>query len=162
METRWKVVGVVVVAAIVGFLFEAKSPLGAAVWGSGPEDSAEPTGSQLPFLIFVGLLEAVAFGIGVAFLVFGWAYLRSAPVTRNVAIGAYAAIGWGLLSWVPHSAMHQTNGDNFWRLIVIEYAFHVTLIVAAVALAWFFVQVIRGSQPVMKKVEARPLVTAMR
>ena len=139
MDTKWKILAVTLAFGLLGFAIEANGPLGPAIWGAAPESGAEPTGAQLPLLIVVGVTEALAFGLGFAFLLFGWTRVANAPgVSKALGTAAAAAIAWGLLSWVPHSAMHITNApDDFGRLIFIEYAFHVTLIVAAAVLALF-------------------------
>jgi hypothetical protein len=132
----WKVIATVVVFTVLGFLLSPQAPLGAAIWGAPPAGGEDPTGAQIGLLMFVALVESIAFGLGVAFLVFAFPALVRALDPGAPARIAHLAIAWGLVSWVPHSALHQTNGDNMARLIVIEYAFHVTLIVAAAALAW--------------------------
>lgn len=148
MQTRWKVLAVALPVALLGFLLQPNSPLGSQIWPPA-EGGAEPTAVQIPLLLFVALLEATAFGVGAAFLVFGRDLLAKAPgATKGWATGAWLAIGWGLVSWVPHSSMHISNGpDNFGRLILIEYLFHVTLIVAAGVLAMFFVRVLQAAAP---------------
>lgn len=162
MDTKWKVIAVAVVGAVVGFMLDANSPLGMAIWGEAPA-GPEPSGTEVSLLILVSVLQAIGFGLGVAFLVFGWAYVRAAPVSNNLALAAYLAIGWNLVSWVPHTAMHVTNAhDDFMRLILIEYLFHVTLVATAAILAWFFVQIVRGLQPSLKKADAKPMTTPAR
>ena len=156
MQTRWKVLAVALPFALLGFMLQPSSPVGAQIWPAH-EGGAEPTGAQLPLLIFVGLVEAVAFGLGVAFLAFGRELLAKAPgATKGWASAAYVAIAWGLVSWVPHSSMHISNGpDDFARLILIEYLFHVTLIAAAGVIAMFFIRVLQAPSRQLKPGEAR-------
>lgn len=137
---NWKVIGTIVLGTVVGFMLNPQSPVGAALWGAAPEGGEAPTGGQIGLLMAVSLVEAIAFGVGLAFLFFGRSAMRRVLGSGGFATAAQLAIAWGLLSWVPHSAMHQTNGDNMARLIVIEYVFHVTLIAAAALLAWAFVR----------------------
>lgn len=141
-----KVLLVAVPAAILGFALELNGPLGSALWPA-PPTGPEPTGGALGALIAMGVLEALAFGAGVAFLVFGWGLMQRAPgVSRGLATGAWLAIGWLLVNWVPHTAMHMTNAhDDFARLALIEYVFHFTLMVGGAVLALFFVRVVRAS-----------------
>lgn len=157
MNTTTKVLLVAIPFAILGFMLQPSSPLGAAIWPAQDPAAPQPTSAQLPLLIIVSVLEALAFGAGFAFLAFGRSALANAPgATSGWASAAYFAIAWGLVSWVPHSSMHITNGaDDFGRLILIEYLFHVTLIFCAGILAMFFVRVLRGSAAPTTKVEAR-------
>lgn len=142
---NWKVVGVVVVGSIVGFMLDANAPVGKAIWGEAPA-GPQPSGGELPLLMAVSLIQAVGFGLGVAFLAFGWPLLSRAGGSPGWAMAAFVAIAWGLVSWVPHSAMHVTNAhDDFARLILIEYVFHVTLVVAAAVTAWYFVGVVKSA-----------------
>lgn len=143
MNPRPKFLTLALVGAVVGFMLQPNSPVGAMLWPPH-EGGAEPTGAQLPFLIVAGLVEALAFGAGIAFLVFGRPLLEKAPgATRAWTTAAYVAIGWGLVSWVPHTSMHISNApEDFGRLILIEYLFHVTLIAAAAVTATFFWRVL--------------------
>lgn len=103
-----------------------------------------PTSMQLPFLILLSVIESLSFGIGVWFLVEGKKVL-SAPgaVSKSLVRWTYVSICWMLLTWWPHDNLHKVNGENLQGLIYIEYGFHVTLIIAAVIAANFFLKVLR-------------------
>lgn len=164
MNTTTKALLVAIPAAILGFALELNGPLGAALWPEPPA-GPEPAGAALGALMGMGVLEALAFGAGVAFLVFGWAVVQRAPgVSKGLATGAYLAIAWLFVNWVPHSAMHMTNAhDDFARLALIEYVFHFTLMLGGATLALFFLRVLRASPARMVAPEApadRPLVAA--
>jgi hypothetical protein len=99
-----------------------------------------PTGVQLGLFIGLAVLGALTFGAGVSFLAFGWPVVhRAAAQTSVPAWLVYLAIGWSLVSWWPHNNLHLANGDNLSGLIAIEYAFHVSLYVTALIVAWFFI-----------------------
>jgi hypothetical protein len=51
------------------------------------------------------------------------------------------SIGWCLLAWLPYQQLDFLVGDAVYPLIAISYGFHVTLMLAAVALAIFFYRV---------------------
>lgn len=159
----WGVCAVVLVAAVVGFALQPNGPLGSLVWPP-VEGGTEPVGVQLPLLMAVGVWEALAFGAGVAFLVFGWPLVARSTVAPALARATHLAIAWGLVSWVPHTSMHISNhATDLGRLIVIEYVFHVTLVAAAAITAWFFVETLRArSAPVTASATARPLVAPVR
>lgn len=138
MDTKWKVVIITLVAGFIGMQLQPNSPVGAMIWPPY-EGMAEPTGAQLPLLIAVSIIEALAFGLGIAFLAYGWKRVTSTPgVSKGLATAGAIAITWGLVSWVPHTSMHISNAhDDLGRLIVIEYMFHVTLVIAAGVIALF-------------------------
>ena len=73
--------------------------LGQVIWPPAP-GGPEPTAGQLPFFIFLALFEALTFGLGISFLLFGFAPLKRAlggSTWRTWA--AYLAIGWFMVSW---------------------------------------------------------------
>jgi hypothetical protein len=110
--------------------------LGQVIW---PPDPASPTpsGGQLPFFILLSVFEAAAFGLGISFLLFGFpAILRLARSSRLRAWAMYLSVGWFLVSWWPHDNLHLHNGMDLQGLLYIEYGFHVTLILAALVLAF--------------------------
>lgn len=145
METKWKVVLVTLVAGFIGFLFEANSPIGKLIWPAHL-GGMQPTSLQLGLLIVVGIAEAIGFGLGVAFLMYGFPLVsRAAPSSRGLVQAAYVAIAWGLVSWVPHDSLHQHIGENLGALIAIEYGFHVTLIACGAVIAWFFIVALRSA-----------------
>ncbi len=122
-------------------------PLGRVLW---PDPMATtsgmaangPTTPQLAMLIGVALFEAAAFGLGVAFLVFGLPLVRratggNAPLTW----ATFAAIAWSLLSWWPHDNLHRVTND-LGSLIGIEYTFHTTLIIGAAVIAVTFLRLV--------------------
>ena len=56
------------------------------------------------------------------------------------------------MNWWPHDNFHRANGFNLPGLIRIEYGFHVTLYLAGIVVAWFFISVLRGlGEPVSQK-----------
>ncbi|MDO8618094.1 MAG: hypothetical protein Q7N87_04390 [Candidatus Uhrbacteria bacterium] len=130
---------------IVTFLFGAPTlPLGEMLWPvmTMPEI---PTSTQLGLLIVVGVIESIAFGLGVAFLIFGWKTVkRVIRFDQTLAKWMYASIGWTLVSWWPHDRLHMHYGLQIKPLIGIEYAFHVTLIVASLIIAYGFLRILRA------------------
>lgn len=141
MSTRTKWIAVIVAGTIVAIIFGANGPLG-GFWGV--EDSGtDPSGGALAALIFAAIVEAIAFGVGLAWIAFGWPIVSR--VNRPLAVPAFAAIAWGLVSWTPHSAFHQSTAEgNYAGLAAIEWGFHVTLVVGAFFVAAFVWQVLRG------------------
>lgn len=134
---RTKVILVAIAFAIVGFLLNPNAPLGGMLFGAPPEGSGpSPSGAQIAALMVVALVESIAFGVGVALLAFGLPRARRLIPRAGLATAAWIAVVWLLVSWVPHTAMHQTAGRDFAKLVAIEYAFHVTLVAGGAILAW--------------------------
>lgn len=138
MKLSTKMGMVVVLFAVPAFL------LGRVIWPDPVDTMMIPTASQLPYFIFIALLEAVAFGIGVAFLLFGWPLVQSMQANRPGTMWFFIAIVWSLVSWWPHDNMHRHNGEDMAGLLRIEYIFHFTLIVAAFIIARQFWKLLRS------------------
>lgn len=137
MKIWIKVLIVTVVVAVAAMM------LGPVLWPPA-EGGPEPTSGQLPFFIFVAAVSSIVLGLGVSFLIFGL------PLVRRFATGSelrtwamYLAIGWWMVSWWPHDNLHIHVGNDMQQLLYIEYGFHVTLIVAAVIVAYGFLQFLR-------------------
>ena len=95
--------------------------------------------------MLLDVIEALAFGLGVAFILFAWPAVRqvAAPSTGRAAV-MYVSTAWFLANWWVHDNLHMVIGLRPGGLLVIEYAFHVTLIVAGAALAYTFTLMARG------------------
>ena len=146
MKTPTKVVIVTLVVGVLGFLTEANGPLG-SFWAPSPT-IPQAAGAQVPLFMLLGAAEALALGLGVSFLLFGYSTLKAnAPASATLTRAAHLSIAWLLINWWAHDSLHQHNGMNLNGLLGIEYAFHVTLIVAGIILTRFFVAVVRGAAP---------------
>ena len=131
--------------ALVTALFAVPAmALGQVIWppaAGGPE----PTAGQFPFFLLLAVFEALTFGFGISFLLFGFAPLRRALGGSGWRTwAAYLSIGWFLVSWWPHDNMHIHNGENMQRLLYIEYGFHVTLMAAGLVLAYSLLTMLRA------------------
>jgi hypothetical protein len=124
------------VALITALFAVPAMALGQVIWPTHP-GNPEPSAGQLPFFILLSVFEAVAFGLGISFLLFGFpALLRLARGSRMRAWAMYLSVGWFLVSWWPHDNLHLHTGLDLQSLLYIEYGFHVTLIFAAFVLAY--------------------------
>jgi len=95
----------------------------------------------------VSVFETLAFGLGITFLLFGFpALLRLARGSRLRAWAMYLSVGWFLVSWWPHDNLHLHNGLDLQQLLYIEYGFHVTLIIAAIVLAYSLLTMLRPGE----------------
>jgi hypothetical protein len=100
--------------------------------------SPTPTGAQVPLFVLLAALEAAVLGIGVVVALRGRRALRRLFSSDARTTAAHAAIVWALGSWWLHDNLHMANGTDLSGLLAIEYGFHVTMMVAAVVLAWVF------------------------
>lgn len=142
---RWAIV--TIVGAFVAMTFGPQGPAG-GFWGAAPSEELGITGGLAGAFVGYALVEAVAFGLGLAWLAFGWKVIRQA--TQPGAIAAYLAVGWGLVSWWPHGSFHQAIGErNPTALIGIEFGFHATMILAAVVIASYLWRTVRSGSPQM-------------
>ncbi len=145
MKTRTKVVIVTLLLGILAFLTEPNGPLG-SFWAPS-SIVPQAAGAQVPLFMILGTAEALAFGLGVSFLLFGYSTLKeagsvSAPLTR----AAHLSIAWFLMNWWAHDSLHIHNGMNLNGLLAIDYGFHFTLIIAGLILARFFLAVVRSAE----------------
>jgi len=143
---NWKpVLAVTLVLAVVAVLASPNGPLG-GFWRP-PTGSPTPTSAQLPLFILLNIAEGLAFGLGVSFLVFGYPMVRAiSPASAGLTRAAHISIAWLLANWWPHDSLHMHNGLNLGGLLGIEYAFHITLMIAGVIVAYFFLTLIRQKQ----------------
>lgn len=121
--------------------------LGPVIWPPSTGDLPTPSGAQLPLFILLFVIEALLFGLGVAFLAFGLPLVRKAAARVDMnPWPVYLAIAWQLVSWWPHDNLHlSTPLDDLNGLILIEYGFHVTLILSALVVARFFLATLRAA-----------------
>lgn len=140
---RYLLVGIPV--AILAFLANPHGPLG-GFWAPAPDMAAlQPTGLQVPLFVLLNLAEAVTFGAGVAFLLFGYNSIQASTlVSPRLARLAHLSIAWFLINWLPHDSLHVHLGtSDSGQLLALEYGFHVTLMIAGAILAVFFARVLR-------------------
>ena len=128
-----KVLVVTLLAGVSAFI------LGPVIWPPA-EGSPSPTAAQIPFLLFLNLVQATVLGLGVSFLVFGLPVMRRvSPDSKVRAWAMYLSIAYLMVSWWPHINMHVHNGpDDLQGLIYIDYLFHLPSMIAALVLAYCF------------------------
>ncbi len=132
-----KVVVVTLVVAIAAFLFGSHGPLGYVLWPTPVALVSPPSAIQEKLFMLLDALEALAFGLGTAFLLFAWpAVGRVAGSSHGRALAMYLGTAWFLSNWWIHDNLHMVVGLRPNGLLGIEYGFHVTLIIAGAALAY--------------------------
>ncbi len=131
---------VAVPLAIVAFLATPHGPLG-GFWAPAA-DAPTPTPAQIPLYLLLNVAEAVTFGGGIAFLLFGYSSIQTnRSVSPLLARLTHLSIVWLLANWLPHDSLHLHLGEsNLNQLLMLEYGFHVTLMIAGAIVAVFFVK----------------------
>lgn len=137
MKTSLKAALLTVGIAIPAFL------LGPVIWPKSPDI---PAMTPVQFGLFVGLAawEALLLGVGVAFLVLGWAAARHSRHPGKTTL-ALVAVTWLMANWWVHDNLHVHTGLDIPGVLAIEYGFHFTLGVAGLVLAYLSVDAMRGS-----------------
>ena len=137
---KWLVVTLLL--AVIAFLASPNGPLG-GFWRPSA-DFPQPTDAQLPLFILLNVAEVLAFGFGISFLIFGYPLMQTIlPASKRLTLWTYLSIAWLLISWWPHDSLHVANGLNMNGLQVIEYVFHVTLMVVGAILVYYFLALVR-------------------
>ncbi|MBI3242951.1 MAG: hypothetical protein HYZ49_11725 [Chloroflexi bacterium] len=130
------------VLAAVAFIASPNAPLG-TFWAPAP-GIPQPSSAQLPLFILLNLAEALTFGMGVSFLIFGYPLVRAiSPASVNLTRATHISIAWLLFNWWPHDSLHLHVGLELNGLLAIEYGFHVTLMLAGAIVAAFFLTILR-------------------
>ncbi len=128
----WKWAGVTLGVGLVSFL------LTPVLWPM-PPGIVRPTSTELPFLIILSVFESLSFGLGVAFLVFGYPEMRRMKKTwPRLSWAVYFSIAWSLVNWWPHDNFHRVIAGDLQKMIYVDYTFHLTLILGGAILAYAF------------------------
>ena len=123
-----------------------------------PQPGVEPSPLQTALFFGIFAAEGLLFGFGVAFVLFGRPLVRAVIAAAGVrSWPVFVSLAWTLLSWWPHDGFHRASplGDLN-ATLRIDYAFHLTLIVAAVVMARFFLATLRAAA----RATARPAPAA--
>src|ERR1700716_2719827 len=96
------------VAAVVVVVSAAAFASSMALWPPTPGFAPPP--SLMPFFVGLGVAESLAFGLGVAFLIFGWRLVRETGVGSFAAWGGYLGMAWSLVNWGCDDGFHRGTG----------------------------------------------------
>jgi hypothetical protein len=125
----------------------ASVPLGQVIWPAAA-GSELPSGIELPLFIILAVIEGITLGLGISFLLLGWPLVRRITNGyRSRAVLCYLAIAWLMVSWWPHDGFHRSIGEDTPKLLMVEYGFHVTLMLSAIVLGYTFVTLLRDRLP---------------
>jgi hypothetical protein len=137
VKTSVKVVTVTIVFAVLAFLSNTVGPLG-GFWRPAAE-APDPQGIQRALFAFLLAVEAIALGVGISFLFYGFPLVRAVSrASAGLTRAAQFAIAWLLVNWWGHDSLHMHVGmHNVNALLGIEYGFHFTLILSGLILLSF-------------------------
>ena len=137
MKTWLKLLLVTLLFGIPAFLLAPR------IWPMS-SDWPVPTPQQFPFFVLIAVFDSLTFGLGIAFILFGW------PIVRRMARGSgsltwvlYIIIAFMLVSWWFHDNLHGMVGTNMQGLLYIEYGFHVSQMICGAILAYSFLKLFR-------------------
>ncbi len=132
----WSVVLVTVAVGLPAFL------LSRVIWPDTPNSIVIPA-DLVPYFALPSLLEALAFGGGVAFLLAAFPGVRQAR--SRLAVAAYVSTAWLLMAAWPHGNLHRSLGFDLASIARIEWAIHLTALLAAIVDALFVASVLRSA-----------------
>jgi len=137
MKTWLKILLVTLLFGIPAFI------LGPTVWPMS-SDWPVPTPQQFPFFVLIAVFDSLTFGLGIAFIFFGW------PIVRRMARGSgsltwvlYIIIAFLLVASWFHDNLHGGIGTDMQGLLYIEYGFHVSQMFGGAILAYSFLNLFR-------------------
>ena len=132
-------VALIVVAAIITVVVLFIAPV-----AFPPKDA--PPSSLLPAFIFLSFWDALAFGVGVALLVYLAISYSKWPETirRPLLLVFFVALWFTLLNWI-HDGLHESGAapPNFQLLAITEYLFHFPWLIFAAILVIAVTQLAR-------------------
>jgi hypothetical protein len=143
MKTWLKVLLVTLLFGVPAFFLAPR------IWPMS-SDWPTPTSQQFPFFVLIAVFDSLTFGLGIAFLLFGWPIVqRIANESGILAWVLYIIIAFMLLSWWPHDNLHSMVGTNMQGLLYIEYGFHVSQMFGGAIVAYSFLRLFRQGVPSM-------------
>jgi hypothetical protein len=116
---------------------------GPKLWPMAPS-VPQPPSNLLPLYIVLAAVEALAFGFGVTFAVFGW------PAPGGLTNYFSITLCWFMGNWWMHDNLHMHIALDMNRLLYIEYGFHISMLACVLILAVGFIRL--ATQPAAKPV----------
>jgi len=108
-----------------------------------------PPSSFLPVFIFFAIWDAVAFGVGIAILIYlALSYSKWPKELRSsLLVLSFIAVWFTTLNWV-HDGLHNTGAmpPNWALLAFTEFTFHVPWLIFGLALVFVIRQLITVSK----------------
>jgi len=109
--------------------------------------TAMPPMSLLPAFIFLSFWDALAFGVGIALLIYlAMNYSKWPKEIRGSLLVLFFIAAWfSILNWI-HDGAHMSGADsgNFAYLALVEYVFHFPWLIFAIALVLVVRQLVKA------------------
>ncbi len=137
---RWFMIVITLAVGLPAFF------LGRIIWPDTP-NSIIPPQNLIPFFLVPSLLEALAFGGGVAFLLVARPTSASGARSQPLTTAAYVSTAWLLMAPWLHGNLHRHLGFDLASIARIEWAIHLTMLLAAVILALFVARLVHIARP---------------
>ncbi len=109
------------------------APLSFVLWPPPAGVSSPPPAVLTALVAIAVVIPAVAFGVGIAFALFGRPLLDGAT-SPALSRATYLSITWLLINWWPHSNFHRV-AQGWPSIIAIDFVFHTTVIAASIIVA---------------------------
>ena len=140
MIGRMTKIGLVVVAAVLTLvMFFAQSMLFPPM--------GMPPMSLLPAYLFLGIWDALGFGVGIAILLYlGMSYSKwPREIRGSLLVLSFIAVWFTALNWI-HDGLHNSGAmpPNWVLLAFTEYMFHVPWLIFGLALALVIRQLVNA------------------
>lgn len=136
---RWTSAMIAIVVTVASAAFATTQLLFPAEIAAGDLGNDERIG-----FLLLDLLEAVALGIAVVVVAFGGWIVDALPSSMHGhARLVQMALAWAIGNWWLHDGLHRLAPGGTDSLLGIEFAFHVTVLVAGVAVANSLLQIAR-------------------
>lgn len=146
MHSRRKWLLVIVPSALLALLSYPMMPIGSLLWpmphhGGLDLPSASPLYMGLLTLYLV--MESIAFGVAIAFLVFGRQHLKAAT-NRGQATISFVCLAWVTGIWPLHMYAHMHHPmSNHVATLIIDYSFHAPIYIAGSLLVFSLLSIFR-------------------
>lgn len=116
--------------------------LGKIIWPIS-SDLGVPAVTEFPMISMLSFFEALLFGLGVSFVIYGWNILKKLP-SKLTKIMLYVSIAWLLLSWWPHDSLHLSVGNNIRNQLMLEFIFHIPTMLAQICLVYALIALLQS------------------
>ena len=137
VKTRTKVITTIFLLSVFAFLFTPMAPIGSQIWPAPADMGA--SSAQVGLLILYTAISSLGFGIGVAFLIWGYPYVKKV-FNKTYAPWVFFGVFWMTWSWWIHDIGHMTTHGSVAWLLVLEYVFHATNVLFGGVIALAFVK----------------------
>jgi hypothetical protein len=106
-----------------------------------------PPMSWLPAFLFLGIWDALGFGVGVALLIYLAMNYSKWPkaIRSSLLVLSFIAVWFTVLNWI-HDGLHNTGAmpPNWGLLAFTEYLFHVPWLIFGVAIVFVITQIVKA------------------